>query len=380
MISLFRRHKVESLLILGATSILCWTFFAAFITSGHYGDGELRALVPTTGIIFDSLLNFASTDDPDDNGTTADHSHRIYLAEDPATGKFAMSHWKHLSKKWDSKCTYARLLLRATTQSVEMLPSMMEPTTSSQSQSRSQLQQHPDERIIFILHNHPKMASTTLRRACWENLRSTCDVVSPKRDPIGYSNANDLAMLIDKCHNTHHFCVMGWHFHPNNFPNATLISSSSSYSSSRPTTYIHLFPFRNFDDWAVSAMKQVYVGHSEAGCEEVAKRLEKCDDGWLELDFTKYSKRAMTKMLGIIDEPQKIVQQQQQQQSAAKHHFLLYDYSQVHATLTMLERSYQVPRMAYLNMQYKQTRQDGTCSNRTLSRFHDCFDDQLLGL
>jgi len=339
-----RRHKAESLFFVFATLFLCWSFAALLhLTSGDFGDGVLRGLMPT-GTIFASLLNFVSKDD----GALTDLSHRIYVVEDPAVGTFAVSDWNQLSKKWDSKSSYADLL-NATQTTVEILPSM-EPKLHS-------------ERVIFILHNHPKMASTTLRRACWENLRLTCDVVSHKRDPMGYSNTKDLAALIEKCKNTHHFCVMGWHFHPNNFPNVTSVSS-------QPTTFIHMFPYRNFHDWAVSAMKQVFVGHSEAGCNAVSQRLEKCD-GWLELDFTKYSKRAMSQMLGII---------KPQRQQSATHHLLLYDFSGVHTTLAQLSRLYQVPILPYLDMQYKQTRQDGTCSNETLKTFHECFDEQLMEL
>jgi len=334
------RCRVESLFFLGASLSLCWSLSAALL---HLATEDLRQLMPA-GTIFDSLLNFASRDDR----PSEDLSYQIYVEGNNSTGPFVVYDWKDLTKKWGSKSSFSDLLIGAM-KTIDKLPSF-------------ELQLH-SERIIFILHNHPKMASTTLRRACWENLKSSCGVMSPQRNPMGYSNTKDLAALISKCENTHHFCVMGWHFHPDNFPNATP-------SSSKPITFIHLFPFRNFDDWTTSAMKQIFVGHSEAGCNKVAKRLEKCD-GWLELDYEKYSKHAMSKMLGII---------KQRAQQSATHHFLLYDYSQLNRTLAKLGHLYQVPMLRYLDMRYKQFRRDGSCPNKTLSRFHECFDERLLTL
>ena len=173
----------------------------------------------------------------------------MYVVEDPVAGSLAVSDWSHLSNAWGRNSSYADLF--RSTKRTHVLPRQLHT-----------------ERIAFVLHTHPKMASTTLRRACWENLRSTCNVASPKRDPKGYSDAADLASLVDECGSTHHFCVMGWHFDRNNFPNMT------SSSTAKLITFIHLFPFRRFDEWAASAMKQVFVGHSNAGCKDASSRLE----------------------------------------------------------------------------------------------------------
>lgn len=326
-------RKMETMFYLGATVFLCWSLAA-----------QLDGFMPTD-MIFASLLNFTSRDDGSSgrhHATSIDLSNRVYVVEDPAAGSVTVSDWNQLSNEWGSNSSYSDLL--KSTKRVHVLPHQLH-----------------SERIIFIWHTHPKMASTTLRRGCWENLRSTCNVVSPKRDPKGYSNTDELAALIDECVDTHHFCVMGWHFGVGNFPNITS-------SSSKLITFIHMFPFRRFDEWAVSAMKQVFVGHSEAGCNAAAQRLEKCD-GWLELDFTKYSKMALSKMLGIM---------KRRGDQSPTHHVFLYDYSQVHPTLEQLCHAYKVPALQYLNLQYKQIRQDGSCPNETLQKFHDCFDEQLL--
>jgi hypothetical protein len=272
---------------------------------------------------------------------------RIYLVKDVARGEFAVTDWAQVSGAWNRNSTYEDML--KLTRTVKTPPSLFETESGPY-------------KILFVLHTHSKMASTTLRRACWENLRATCNVVSLRRDPMGYSNPSDLAALIDKCEDTNHYCVEGWRYHAQNFP-----TNSTSY---RPLSiaFVHLFPFRKFDDWTASAIKQIYAAHSEAGCNIVAKRLDTCG-GWLELDFAKYSKQNMARMLEIKDSPGG---------QSHVHLFFLYDYSLVQPTLDRLSLSYQVPMLQYLDMQYKQIRQSGTCPGQTIEKFHECFDDQLL--
>lgn len=322
------------------------TFFLGAILFIISSTSHLKVEPPTFRVVSDSL-NVSSRNGGGGKrlrsvATPPVSSYQLHVLKDVAGGEFAVSDWPQISRAWDSKSSFQDLLTVGTLASIKM--------------------QSPSNRIIFILHNHPKMASTTLRRACWENLRRTCNVVSPRRDPIGYSDANDLTALIEKCEDTAHFCVKGWHYHSQNFP------SNMTIYQSRPIAFIHLFPFRKFDEWAASATKQIFVGHSEAGCNEAAKRLEKCD-GWLELDFAKYSKRNIARMIEI-----KI----QRGRQLHEHHFFLYNFSHVQPTLARLSRLYQVPMMEYLDMQYKQIRRNGTCPIHTLERFHECFDDQLL--
>ena len=332
-----RLCEAEATFFLGAILFLCST-------------SQLTVEPPTYRIVSDSL-NVMSRNGGGGKmrrsvATLPVSSYQIHVLKDVAGGEFAVSDWLQISRAWTCKSSYQDLL--KSTQAVGTLPSVK--------------MQSPSNRIIFILHIHPKMASTTLRRACWEHLRRTCNVVSPRRDPMGYSDENDLTTLIEKCEDTAHFCVKGWHYHSQNFP------SNITISPSRPIAFIHLFPFRKYDEWAASATKQIFVGHSEAGCNEAAKRLEKCD-GWLELDFAKYSKQNIAQMIELKNP---------RERQLHEHHFFLYNFSHVQPTLTRLSRSYQVPMMEYLDMQYKQSRRNGTCPIQTLERFHECFDNQLL--
>lgn len=324
-----RLLRLEPLFFIGVFIfvLICWNSSVALQLSRGFNTRDGLNPLPREGF----------------GGGAADPTNQIYLVKDPSAGIFTLSDWKHISKAWVSKSTY-RELLNLPGNARDMFP----PRES------------PSERIAFMLHNYPKMASTTLRRACWENQRATCNFVSMKRDPAGYSNAKDLADLLAKCDHTHHFCVMGWHFNPENFPNTT---------SPSPRTFIHLFPFRNHDDWAASAMKQVFVGHGEAGCNQIAKRLdgEKCE-GWLELDFDKYTKPAIARMMRI-----KTSQQHRHQ----THHFVLYDYSRVKETIAQLSGMFKIPTLTHLDAHHKQIRRNGTCPVQTLQKYHECSERKL---
>ena len=275
-------------------------------------------------------------------------SYPIYILENSFGETLKVLDWRELSNEWSSNSSFFDLLKSSRSLTVDAILS------SSNDSHRS----------IFILHNHPKMASTTLRRACWENLKSSCNVVSSGRDPMGYSDPNDLAMLMEQCRNTHHFCVSGWHYRAGNFPNQTRWNLSSS--AAIPITFLHMFPFRNFNDWAESALKQIFVGHSNEGCREASKRLDSCN-GWLELDFEKYSKRTMASTIEIINFRQ-------------RHIFFLYDFREVQPTLALLSHVFNTPMLPYLDMKYKQNRREGSCPREILQKFHDCFDEELLQL
>ena len=301
-----------------------------------------------------SINYYVSNDGVRRREREGDASYPIYIIADIISReKFKVLDWSVLSSRWSSNSSYADFLEYS--QSVNM--DTIIPSSNDH------------RRIIIILHNHPKMASTTLRRACWENLKSSCNVVSTSRDPMGYSNANDLATLMEQCRNTYHFCVGGWHYGADNFPNATNRSTSSSFSSlAIPITFVHMFPFRNFNEWAESALKQIFVGHSDAGCREACKRLDSCN-GWLELDFEKYSKRTMASMIDIMNV---------RDNELWNHIFFLYDYRTVQTTLTLMSHAFHTPMLSYLDMTYKQNRREGSCPTESLQKFHDCFDKQLL--
>ncbi|KAL7471318.1 hypothetical protein ACHAXS_011647 [Conticribra weissflogii] len=283
--------------------------------------------------------------------------HPLNIVVNPLKGSFAVSSFQHIARNWNRSTTYEDIL---------QLTTPLESPHSTQTQSK--------RRKVLIIHCLPKMASTTLRRACWENLRATCGVVSLKRDPMGYSNMNDLSQLISKCNKTHHFCVMGGHVNSENFPN---MRENNVSSSPAHFEFIHLFPFRNFDDWSRSALKQIFVGHSDAGCETTNDRLDSCAS-FLELDYSKYSKPAVAGMIrGQGNFNLNMLHHDNETHIGSIHHYFLYNSSQLLPTLVQMSNHFHLPMLPYIDMKYKQKREEGICSDLILQKFHDCFDEKL---
>ncbi|KAL3779821.1 hypothetical protein ACHAW5_002006 [Stephanodiscus triporus] len=92
------------------------------------------------------------------------------------------------------------------------------------------------------------MGSLTLRLACRRSLVDGCGRVSSKnrREPDGYRGGAELADVIRKCDTIHHFCING-----EMFPTEVEIGRFANAS------FFHMYPFRNYDDWAISALKQI---------------------------------------------------------------------------------------------------------------------------
>jgi len=143
-------------------------------------------------------------------------------------------------------------------------------------------------------------------------------------------------------------------------------------------TFVHMFPFRNYDEWTVSALHQIYYRDGEEGCREAGKLLDECLPHWLELDFEKYTKSILSNF---------VVRYRALRSSGNKaydrHHIvLLYDYRNLHETLMWLNESYGVPLLPGTNDKVNSARPDESCSEEEslLGKFHDCFSGDLAGL
>mmetsp|Transcript_19641 Transcript_19641/g.46103 ORF Transcript_19641/g.46103 Transcript_19641/m.46103 type:complete len:315 (-) Transcript_19641:115-1059(-) len=209
----------------------------------------------------------------------------------------------------------------------------------------------PQEAII-ILHCFPKMASSSLRRACWESLRDGCGIISHKRDPNGYTNSSELFHTIGACSQfgrTRHFCVQGWH--PHSFNDAVLENQG----------YIHMVPFRDFYNWSSSALKQIWTSHGANGCSDLDENLEDCR-GYLELDFAKYSKVGLRRLIDELE---------------SRHTIVVYEHSKMRASVSLVSARARIPLNINLHWRQKDTRPLGSCPNETLSNFHQCYDTRL---
>jgi len=267
---------------------------------------------------------------------------QIYAMKDATNGEFGEAEWGQVSKAWDSKASYADIANVMSTSSG--LPSI-----------------EGDERVVLVLHNHVKMASETLLNACYENLKGSCTAVDPHQDRIGLDDARELSNQVAKCEQSHYFCASEWNYRAPHFP--------VTFTSDEPTHFIHLFPYRNFDDWAIKAMKKVHDDNPITGCKSAARSLKSCNNGWLELDVLKYTKKTMTYMMERTSK---------EQNEQVKNHFLLYDYSKVEETVAQVSSFYQIPMLEHIDKPVEVAiEEEGTCPDETLAKFHECYDDQL---
>ncbi|KAL9190039.1 hypothetical protein ACHAXT_007250 [Thalassiosira profunda] len=205
------------------------------------------------------------------------------------------------------------------------------------------------------------MGSLTLRTACRDTLESTCGVDPEDRvDPRGYSNSVELANLVRTCNATHHFCQR----------RGLLRESTPPIEG---VMFLHLYPFRKYDEWTASALKQPYDRKGERGCKELRTLMDRCEDKHGELAFWKYPKAQMSEALPLamqrIDERKEL------------HHILLYPFREIHNLLQWLSDEYRIPTMAGANRtEHADRPRNGTCDAAILGRFHECFTAGLTKL
>jgi hypothetical protein len=114
--------------------------------------------------------------------------------------------------------------------------------------------------LVVMIHCGPKTGSTMLHAACQSNLEETCGVEKQGRFPAGYVDEPVLFPLIRRCIHT---TIM--------MPPAEVPTIRDDIS-----LFVHMFPFREYDDWAKSAMKQQYDCGGSRACNRTSKLLEAC--------------------------------------------------------------------------------------------------------
>lgn len=137
-------------------------------------------------------------------------------------------------------------------------------------------------------------------------------------------------------------------------------------------TFIHMFPFRTYDEWAVSALKQSYDRLGHKGCKKLATLMEKCEPTNLEIDLRQYSKTDLSKFKELV-----IRRMNEKKES---HIFILYHHQDLEKVVTMLSRVYEIPILPGLDAREKSLRPEGSCDKSILQKFHECFSSQLMEL
>ena len=172
-------------------------------------------------------------------------------------------------------------------------------------------------------------------------------------------NEKTLYPMIRSCTQTNHFCTKET-IMPLDVPTFD------------DTTFIHMFPFRMYDDWAASALKQAFARNGVNGCNKAAEKVEHCIPSDMEIDFRKYGKTDLSKFKELV-----VPRMNEKNES---HIFILYHHRDLNKVLSMLSVVYSIPLLPGSDGDGKSSRPAGTCEESTLQKFHDCFSSQLMEL
>ncbi|KAL7532170.1 hypothetical protein ACHAXR_004475 [Thalassiosira sp. AJA248-18] len=275
----------------------------------------------------------------------------IYLLQS-STNQTAQISWGTLSKQWNRTTQYTDLWELAT-------PILTLPSSKITSDLPSQQQQR---RPAIMIHCGPKTGSTTLRKACKINYQKTCGIprnASSQSYPVGYMDETKLYPLIRQCANTSHFC-------------AKEVIMPYEVPTFDDVTFIHMFPFRNYDEWAASALKQAYDRGGEKGCNKTKMLLDECQPSRMEIDFRKYGKTELSKFKeGVV---------RRMNDMEERHIFVLYHHRELDHVLEKLSDLYEIPLLPGSDGKGKEVRPKGTCDGKMLQMFHDCFSSELTEL
>ncbi|KAL3802423.1 hypothetical protein ACHAW5_001144 [Stephanodiscus triporus] len=300
-----------------------------------------------------------------------------------------------LASVWDRTTTYDDILHRArndTFPSDDGLPSHRRDGGGLLRQLRGG-GGDDDVNVTAIFHTSPKMASSTLRGACMDHQRESCGdrlQARPRgwRFPEGYRTPVRLTQLFGECPSTRHFCVMG---------KIPLIPSYAAHYGNR--TFLHMFPFRTYDEWARSALHQASYRGGEAECRHTEALLDDCKPHRYELDLERYTKSTLAT---FVRSYVRLASVAGVDIVSDRHRILLYDYQyldEIMASLSGLDddddgvgeggEGAVVPRLpgterrinsANATLESGKPRvQQGPCADegRIMEKFHGCFSDKL---
>lgn len=219
----------------------------------------------------------------------------------------------------------------------------------------------------LILHCLPKTASTTLREACVLETGRMCEELFIRKSPYGYRNVNDFFRAVRECTNINHFCIQGGSIEMD------LMNFEDREKGDRePYHFLHMLPFRKFDDWVDSAIRQIFFvdGH----CDRVGKLLDQCL-GYRELYMELYTKSALSLLISMT-----LRSNQKGISSKDKHHILLYNYEDTESVVTQVSNLFGIDPLRRTDRKHKEKLRHETCpdSISIAKKFHDCHDQTLL--
>jgi len=278
--------------------------------------------------------------------------------------------WKELVLNWNPETKFDTLLGMATPLHDKKnikLPSFEEEGIMSKK---------------FVLHCLPKAASTTLRRACYEHQKESCPEIEfpQQQDPFGYRKVDDFFYAVKKCKDINHFCVQGGDANMSiiNYKGSDTDDTQKKGDETKddnldrePFHFIHMVPFRNYNNWVESAIKQIYT--IDGSCNRIDKLLDEGCFGYRELYFELYPKIVLSMLTGMAFDANG-----DENVSKDKHHILLYNYVDVSTIVTRVSDYFDIEPMSGTNSRKKEVRAEGTCPSEISEKFHTCYDDSLM--
>lgn len=251
--------------------------------------------------------------------------------------------------KWRADTTYEDLLSSANNLSPSMTLFDFFPNDERQK--------------TLLIHQVPKTASTSQRKILERNRRDCPEDDQKQPD----TTCTRTPRLMQTCPQLGTFLY--W------------TQSSASKSSTRQCfdyiqydprlanrQYLHAIPFRNFNEWAGSALNQIAkrqknTGRLHAECEKLANMFSPslCLAGVNELSFQRYSKTVLRFVLAETPPSDPI---------------FLYNYADSSDYIMdgLLQQLGQEPmQLEHANIQHTKE----TCPEEILAEFHDCFDHKL---
>eukprot|EP00985_Skeletonema_marinoi_P016571 scaffold8938_cov213-Skeletonema_marinoi.AAC.6 len=288
----------------------------------------------------------------------------------------AASTWGDIAPHWNRTAQFSNLLSHATT--VSSLPNKYNNNANSKKR-----------RQIILIHCGPKLGSTTLRQACTKNLYRTCPQINyttytnfaerHEWGPAGYFGGNRLISVMNKCVDTNYFCVKQMTMLPPTTTTTTTDESNNIATTAAMTQnveYIHLFPFRNYNDWVRSAIKQQYDRGGEIRCRRVMELWDggKCQHDRNEIDIRKYSRVDLDRFQdGVVRRMNQLGERGKEE-----HTFLLYLHRDLQRVMELVSTTYQMPMFPGTGEKLKGTRPEGTCNESLVEQYHECFSDDLM--
>jgi hypothetical protein len=267
---------------------------------------------------------------------------------DSSTHEISAMEWMSLAKQWNRNTQYSDII-------------------QSNDTIDATIPFPPNKRVLIFHHLMPKTASSTLRQSCQDTQLETCGI-EPKggnKRPDGYISVKRLMQVMNDCPKTRHYCVKS--------DTQPLIKNYTEFHHTN--SFLHLFPFRNYEEWVHSALKQVYFRDGEKGCQEEDALLDQCLPHQYELDFDRYGKRSLSYFLGSL----RHLRMKKMLGFEDHHVVLMYDYRYLHETLKSLNAEYDIPLLPGTDAKKNSERPEGTCKDEgmMIRKFHDCFSDAL---